>query len=121
MALRPLEIDRPPDESGGRGYTVASRTTQKAEQLGKHVYKRTKTPLKWRIRRWQNVWYAYVKPDLRRRYRALQSLTRQNNLSNWEMKKKLVIFATWESLILLIRGRDGRPIQNLPKQTVIPS
>jgi hypothetical protein len=45
---------------------------------GKHVYKRTKTPLKWRIRRWQNVWYAYAKPDLRRRYRALQSLTRQN-------------------------------------------
>jgi hypothetical protein len=61
------------------GNTAATHTThRKTQQMAKHRAEPRRTPLRWRVRRWQNVWYAYVKPDLRRRYRALQSLTKRN-------------------------------------------
>jgi hypothetical protein len=64
---------------------VASRTrtktknnTQKDDLVAKHRAERHRRPPEWRWRGLRNRWYAFIKPDLRRRYRALQSLTRQN-------------------------------------------
>jgi hypothetical protein len=45
--------------------------------MAKHRAERHKTPPEWRWRAVKNKWYGFIKPDLKRRYRALQSLTEQ--------------------------------------------
>jgi hypothetical protein len=55
-----------------------TESKQKHMRKARHRAEPHRTPLEWRLRRWQNKWYAFTKPDLLRRYRALQSLTRHN-------------------------------------------
>jgi hypothetical protein len=82
LALRPLEIDRPPDKAGGGDIrwppALALTTRRKNKELAKHRAERYKRPPEWRWRGIRNRWYAFIKPDLKARYRALQSVTRQN-------------------------------------------
>ena len=78
LALRPLEIDHPPDEVGGGETWVPPILHTGAEQLAKHRAERHRIPLEWRRRAWQNRWYAFIKPEIRARYRALQSVLRAN-------------------------------------------
>lgn len=57
---------------------ITHRKQHRHMKKARHRATPRKTPLEWRLRRWQNKWYAFTKPDLLRRYRALQSLTRHN-------------------------------------------
>ncbi len=45
--------------------------------MAKHRYQRQPIPLRWRVRFIQNRWYAYIKPELRHRYRAAKRLIAQ--------------------------------------------
>ena len=53
--------------------------------MAKHRAERWKKPPEWRGRRLKNRWYAYVKPDLKRRQRGLQSVL-MANLQNFIKK-----------------------------------
>ena len=82
MALRPLEVDRPPDKAGG-GDTrwppaLHTQSKRKHRQMARHRAEPFRTPPEWRLRAVKNKWYAFIKPDLRRRYRALQGFIEQN-------------------------------------------
>jgi hypothetical protein len=61
-----------------RTRTKTKNNTQKDDLVAKHRADRRRTPPEWRLRALKNKWYGFIKPDLRKRYRALQSLTRQN-------------------------------------------
>lgn len=81
MALRPLEITAP-QMKWGEGIPGAPHTTHTEDTMtrtkGKHRAERYRKPTEWRYRRLKNQWYAFIKPDLRRRYRALQSQIAKN-------------------------------------------
>jgi hypothetical protein len=53
--------------------------------LAKHRAERHRTPPEWRWRVAKNRWYGFIKPDLKRRYRALQGFIEQN-LENYIKK-----------------------------------
>ncbi len=46
--------------------------------MAKHRAERYKKPREWRGRALRNRWYAFIKPDLKRRQRALQSVITAN-------------------------------------------
>ena len=46
--------------------------------MSKHRAEPFRKPPEWRGRALRNRWYAFIKPDLKRRYRALQGFIEQN-------------------------------------------
>jgi hypothetical protein len=88
LALRPLEVDRPPDKAGGgdtRWPPALHTEHRKHTEMARHRAEPFRTPREWRLRALKNKWYGFIKPDLRRRYRALQGFIEQN-LENFAKK-----------------------------------
>lgn len=60
-------------------------THREHRTMAKHRAEPFKKPKEWRGRALRNRWYAFIKPDLKRRYRALQGFIEQN-LKNYIKK-----------------------------------
>jgi hypothetical protein len=46
--------------------------------MARHRAEPFRKPPEWRMRALKNKWYAFIKPDLKRHYRALQGFIGQN-------------------------------------------